>query len=175
MTEKIKLLSKEEEAYFKENKDQITKELLEAMRAQGNKGKHQALRILDTPMNEKRYYLDSFNQPISFDGNKGLKKPQTLMPLHQIHLDEIERCAEDFNYFRENYIQIKTPTGTDFPEIRDYQQRLIDKMLGDEYEEIVGLIGRQCVGGDTILEMMDRNLSIKELFDHPEKFKEILD
>lgn len=161
------MLTNDEIAYLKENQDQITPELLEALRASGNKGKHQALEILDTPKNDRRYYVDAFGQPVSFDGNKNLKKTGTLMPLKPIHLAEIERCAEDFHYFRENYIQIKTPKGVDFPEIRDYQLRLIDAILDDDNEEVVGLIGRQCVSGDTILELSDRDVTIQELWEDP--------
>lgn len=167
------LLSDAEIEFFKANQDKITTELLDALRAQGNKGKKQAIQILETPKNEKNYYLDAFGQPISFDGHKGLKKSGTLMPLFPIHLSEIERCADDFSYFRENYIQIMTRKGINFPDIRDYQLRLIDAILDNDNEEIVGLIGRQCVSGDSVLELEDRNTTIKELFDNPEKFKEI--
>lgn len=167
------LLTPEEIEFFKNNQEEITSDLLEVLRAQGKKGKKQALEILDTPMNAKRYYLDAFDQPISFEGNKGLKKAGTEMPLKPIHQYEIERCANDFVHFRENYIQILTPSGVDFPDIREYQQRLIDAMLDDDNEEIVGLIGRQCISGDCILELKDRNITIKELFDNPEQFKEI--
>lgn len=164
----VKLLTKEEIKYFKENQHLITQELLDALRSQGKPGKHQALEILDLKKNEKMFYLDAFDQPISYDGNKGLKKAGTTLALAPIHESEFLRCAEDFNYFRENYILIKTQSGIDFPDVRGYQQRFIDALLMDEREEIVGLMGRQCVSGDTILDMQDRNRSIKELFDNPE-------
>lgn len=162
------MLKKEEIEFFKNNKHEITSEILQLLRSKGNKGKHQALEILETEKNDRRYYIDSDGQPISFDGNKALKKPGTLMNLSPIHLEEIERCADDFNHFRENYIQIKTPKGIDFPEIRDYQQRLISAMLEDKNEEVVGLIGRQCIAGNTTLDLQDMNITIKELFEYPE-------
>lgn len=167
------MLTKEEVEFFKENQDEITPELLALLRMQGNKGKHQALEILETPRNEKRFYLDAFGQAISFEGNKALKKAGTMMPLKPIHQYEIEKCADDFVHFRENYIQIMTPKGVNFPDIRDYQQRLIDAMLDDDNEEVVGLIGRQCIDGSSILNLSDRDVTIKELFDNPEKFKEL--
>lgn len=166
------VLKDEEIKFFKENQDQITPELLGILRQQGNDGKRGALAILETRQNEKGFFLDVFGSPISFDGNKGLKKAGTKMPITEIHLKEIERCAIDFNYFRENYIQIMTPQGVDFPEMRDYQQRLIDAMLEDDNEEVVGLIGRQCVSGSTILNMEDRDCIIEELFNNPELFGE---
>lgn len=162
------MLTKDEIKFFKENKHEITKEILDILRSKGNDGKRQAVEILETEQNDRRYYIDSSGQPISFDGNKALKKPGTLMSLHNIHEEEIERCATDFNYFRENYIQIKTPKGIDFPEIRDYQQRLISAMLEDKNEEVVGLIGRQCISGNSILELEDMNVTIKDLFEEPD-------
>lgn len=162
------LLTEEEVKYFKENQDRITIELLEALRAQGNDGKFQALEILDIPKNEKMYYLDAFGEQISYDGNKGLKKPGTVLKLAKIHEIEIQRCAEDFNYFRENYIQIRTPTGINFPDIRPYQTRLIDVLLLDDKEDVVGLMGRQCIEGSSMLDMQDRNRTIRELFENPE-------
>lgn len=159
------ILNKQEIEYFRNNQHLITQELLDALRLYGNEGKHTALEILDTPINEKKYHLDAFGQPISFDGNKSLKKPDTQLAISDIHISEIARCASDFSYFRDNYIQIKTPHGVDFPDLRPYQDRLIAAMLEDENEEIVGLIGRQCVGGDTMLDMEDRNCTIRELFE----------
>lgn len=159
------ILTKEEIDFFKQNQDQITQELLDSLRSKGNEGKRIALEILDMPKNERMYYLDAFGGQISYDGNRELKKPGVVMNLNQIHLDEIERCASDFAYFRDNYIRIKTPTGVNFPELRDYQNRFIDVLLQDDVEQVVGLMGRQCVDGETMLDLEDRNLSIKELFE----------
>lgn len=163
------LLSKKEVKYFKENQHEITQDLLDALREQGKEGKHQALEILDMPKNDKMFYVDAFGQPISYEGNKGLKKVGTVLALSPIHTSEFERCAHDFVYFRENYIQIKTPKGIDFPDIRGYQNRFIDKLLNDDYEEVVGLMGRQCVDAGTVLNMPDRDRTIEELFNFPEK------
>lgn len=163
------ILSKSEIEYFKQNQKLITQELLDALRSQGKDGKRVALEILDMQKNDRMYYVDAFDDPISFNGNKGLKKVGAILNLSHIHVSEIERCAKDFNYFRENYIQIKAPKGIDFPDIREYQNRFIDAMLMDEKEEVVGLMGRQCVGAETRLNMIDRDRTIKELFDTPEE------
>lgn len=163
----MRLLNEKEIKYFQENQSEITSDLLELLRSQGKPGKKQALEILDTPKNERMFYMDAFGQKVSFDGNKALKKAGTIMPLFPIHIEEIERCSKDFNYFRENYIQIKTHEGITFPDIRPYQDRLIGAMLDEDNEEIVGLIGRQCVDSGTKLTMMDKDCTIKELFDNP--------
>lgn len=164
----VDILSDEEIMYFKTHQDEITYELLEAIRSSGKRGKAIALEILDIPKNDKMYYLDAFGGEISYEGNKGLKKTQTMLPLSKIHEDETLRCAQDFNYFRENYIRIKTPHGIDFPDMRSYQDRFINELLKDENEEIVGLMGRQCIGGSTVLDMEDRNRTIEELWENPE-------
>lgn len=162
------ILSDGEIEYFKNNQNLITPELLEALRAQGNDGKRIALEILDLKQDDRKFYLDAFGGHISFDGNKSLKKIGTVLALTPIHESEIERCSNDFNHFRENYIRIKTPKGVNFPEVRDYQNRFIDAMLNDDYEDVTGLMGRQCVSGDTVLNMQDRPRTIKELFENPE-------
>lgn len=163
------LLTKDEIKYFKENQEEITSDLLDALRSQGKEGKHQALAILDMKQNNKMFYLDAFGSSISYDGNKGLKSPNTILDLKPIHIEEFEKCANDFTYFRENYIQIKTHEGIDFPDVREYQDRFIDKMLDDDKEDVVGLMGRQCIGEDSKLDILDEEghhqLSIKELWE----------
>ena len=129
--------------FLKNNKDQITPELLSEIRSFGNPGKHLALEILDINKDEDNYYLDSFGNRISFDGNRGLKKAYTKIDLSPIHIYEIEKCAEDIHYFKDNYIKIKTPLGINFPDIREYQNDFINLILPDEHENIAGKMGRQ--------------------------------
>ena len=93
------ILTPEEIEYFKNNQHLITQELLDTLRAQGKDGKRVALEILDLEKNERMFYLDAFGSPISFDGNKGLKKQATTLKLSDIHVSEFERCANDFEYF----------------------------------------------------------------------------
>lgn len=126
------LLSKEEINYFKNNKDEITFELLEALRKNGNAGKQLALEILDLEKDNESYYLDAFQNRISYNGVITLKKPNTKLSLSQIHIDEIERCSEDINYFMQNYCKIVTKAGIDFPELRDYQKDFLNDMLTEE-------------------------------------------
>lgn len=129
--------------FLKNNKDHITGELLDELRSFGNDGKHLALEILDFPKDSEQYYLDSFGNRISFDGNRALKKAFTKLDLSPIHIEELTRCAEDIHYFKDNYIKIVTPKGVNFPDIRDYQNEFIDTILPDEHENVAGKMSRQ--------------------------------
>lgn len=145
----IEDISKEQIDYFKNNKDQITFELLQTLRKFGNKGKQLCLDILETEKNDEGYYIDAFGNKISFHGNRGLKKAFTKMNLSQIHFDEIKRCKEDIEYYKDNYVKITTKNGVNFPDLREYQNQLLN-VLSDKDEEfpgqnesIVGLLSRQ--------------------------------
>lgn len=159
-----KLLTNKEIRYFKKHQNEITPELLEFLRSSGNEGKHLALEILDLPKNDNMNYLDAAGKEISFMSSKNLKSPDTVLQLAPVHIQEIEKCKEDFKYFRDNYITIKTKSGLDFPEVRNYQERFIDSMLSDK-EEVVGLMGRQCIAGDTKISTNAGVKTIKELFE----------
>lgn len=133
---------------LKNNKDQITSELLDKLRSYGNEGKQIALDILDFPKDSEQYYLDAFNNRITFDGNRRLKKEFTKLNLSEIHKIELQKCKEDIHYFKDNYVKIKTKTGVNFPDTRKYQDDFLDVISDDEIEDIVALIGRQ--SGKTI-------------------------
>lgn len=128
--------------FLKHNKEHITAELLEEMRSFGNEGKHLALEILDFPKDSEQYYLDSFGNRVSFNGNRKIKKPFTKLDLSPIHIEELTRCAYDVHYFKDNYVKIRTKSGVNFPEVRSYQNDFISLLNSDE-ESIVGLMGRQ--------------------------------
>ena len=128
--------------HYKTNKNLITSELLEKLRAQGNEGKDIALEILDTEKSEDNFYLDAFGEKISNNGNRDQKKAFTQMKLSKIHLEEIERCKNDLMYFKDNYVKILTKSGYTFPETRPYQVEFLKDMDGDD-ENIVSLQGRQ--------------------------------
>lgn len=129
--------------FLKNNKEHITTELLEEMRSFGNEGKHLALEILDFSKDSEQYYLDSFGNRITFNGNRQLKKQFTKLDLFPIHIEELTRCANDIHYFKDNYIKIRTKSGVNFPELRKYQNDFIDEITPDENESIIGLMGRQ--------------------------------
>ena len=66
---------------LKKDKSLITFELLEALRAKGNEGKQICLDILETDKDEEEYYVDAYNNRISFNGNRDVKKAFTKMNL----------------------------------------------------------------------------------------------
>lgn len=136
------MLDKKTIEYVKEHKELITKEILDELR-KTKEGKHIALEILDLPKDEEQYYLDAFGNRISNNGNRMIKKPFTKINLASIHIDEIKRCFESLDYFKNNYVQIKTPkTGVNFPDLRPYQDKFLE-VLNSDKESIVSLQGRQ--------------------------------
>lgn len=138
----MKMLDKKTIEYVKEHKELITKEILDELR-KTKEGKHIALEILDLPKDEEQYYLDAFGNRISNNGNRMIKKPFTKINLASIHIDEIKRCFESLDYFKNNYVQIKTPkTGVNFPDLRPYQDKFLE-VLNSDKESIVSLQGRQ--------------------------------
>lgn len=157
------MLSKEEIEYLSSQKDCITLELLTELR-KTKEGKKEALEILDIPKDEEEYYLDAFDNRISFNGNRSLKKQYTKLKLSQIHIDELTRCYEDIRYFRDNYVQIKTPTtGISFPDMRPYQNNIIESLV-DKDEQVIILSPRQCVSGSTLIQTEDGNITIEAYF-----------
>ena len=150
--------------YYKTNKNLITSDLLAKLREFGNDGKQLALDILDTEKSEDNYYLDAFGKKISFEGDRNLKPAFTQMKLSPIHIEEIEKCSKDLNYFMDNYIKIRTKKGYNFPELRGYQKRFID-ILNSDSETVVGLLGRQCCDGDTKVNLDGQEATLKDLYD----------
>jgi len=128
--------------HLKNNKDEITPALLEEIRSFGNEGKSLALDILDIEKDHEHFYIDSFDNRISFNGNRKLKKAFTSLSLSKIHEIEMEKCINDIHYFKDNYVKIRTKTGVNFPELRTYQNDFIEELDGDD-EGIIGLMGRQ--------------------------------
>lgn len=138
------MLTQQELEYFKNNQNEITPELLSTLREQGNTGKQQALDILEMPKDEENYYLDAYNNRISFNGNRILKKAYTKLKLYDIHLLELEKCMQDIFYFMDNYVKVMTPQdGINFVEMRDYQKDFIKILTTPEFERVLGLMPRR--------------------------------
>jgi hypothetical protein len=154
--------------YLRENKHEITSDLLDELRSHGNEGKQIALDILDIPKDEDQYYLDAFGNRISFSGNRRLKKQFTKLELSPIHKEEIKRCSEDLHYFKDNYIKIKTKSGVNFPDLRPYQNDFLEMILPDENEDNIGLMGRQCCSASTSINVINKSqekeMTFEELF-----------
>lgn len=137
------IINKETIEYLKNNKQEITDNLLILLRTFGNEGKQIALDILDIEKDNEQYYLDAFGNRMSFNGNRRLKKAYSKINLSPIHISEIKKCKNDIHYFKDNYVKIKTKKGINFPDLRQYQNDFIEEIIPDENESIVGLMGRQ--------------------------------
>lgn len=159
--------------HFKEHKEEITHELLEELRSYGNEGKQLCLDILDTPKDEEEYHLDAFGHRISFNGDRTLKKAMTKMNLAPIHIDEIKRCATDIEYFKDNYVKIKTRKGVNFPDLRDYQNEFIQILADDENDSIVAMMPRQCITAGTMIDIGEK-VSVYDLYKRykPQKIRD---
>ena len=127
--------------HFRENKNLITSELLDTLRAQGNEGKLIALEILDTLQDEEKYYLDKHGNRLSYNGIRNIKRADSNMSLDTIHEDEIKKCFSDPFYFIANYIRITTKSGLDFPDFRQYQLDFIQVLFDNE--NVVAALPRQ--------------------------------
>ena len=135
------ILSNEQIELLKNNKNLITEELLDALR-ETKEGKSVALQILDIPKDDEDYYLDAFGSRISFDGNRQIKPCYTKIQLTDIQIKEIQKCSEDIDYFKANYVQFKTKSGIGFPDHRKYQDDFIHA-LNDEHDQYIVVFPRQ--------------------------------
>lgn len=135
------ILSNEQIELLKNNKNLITEELLNTLR-KTKEGKSVALQILDIPKDDEDYYLDAFGSRISFDGNRQIKPCYTKIQLSDIQIKEIQKCSEDIDYFKANYVQFKTKSGIGFPDHRKYQDDFIHA-LNDENDQYVVVFPRQ--------------------------------
>lgn len=158
------ILNEEEIEYFKQNKHLITSELLDTLRNQGKDGRQIAIEILDLNQDSEKYYLDAFNNRISYNGDRGIKKAFTSLPLSNIHFEEIEKCKNSIQYFMQNYVKIVTPKGVNFPDLREYQKEFIDILNKPENESIISLQGRQCISSDTKVIINNEEKSIEDFF-----------
>jgi hypothetical protein len=97
-----------------------------------NELKDKYLEAIDTPKNSEGYYIDAFDNHISFNGIRTLKREYTKLKITPEQSKEIKACHEDYYYFRRNYCKIVTKKGINRPEPRDYQSRLEDELVTGE-------------------------------------------
>lgn len=135
------ILSAEQIKVLKENKELITPEILDELR-KTKEGKSVALEILDIEKDEEDYYLDAFGSRIAFNGNRQIKPFHTKINLSDIHIQEIKKCSEDIDYFKNNYVQFRTKAGIGFPDHREYQEKFIHS-LNDANEQYLVVFPRQ--------------------------------
>lgn len=135
------ILSAEQIKVLKENKELITSEILSELR-KTKEGKSVALEILDIEKDSEDYYLDAFGGRIAFNGNRQIKPFHTKINLSDIHIQEIKKCSEDIDYFKNNYVQFRTKSGIGFPDHREYQEKFIHS-LNDENDQYLVVFPRQ--------------------------------
>ena len=135
------ILSAEQIKVLKENKELITSEILDELR-KTKEGKSVALEILDIERDSEDYYLDAFGGRIAFNGNRQIKPFHTKINLSDIHIQEIKKCSEDIDYFKNNYVQFRTKSGIGFPDHREYQEKFIHS-LNDENDQYLVVFPRQ--------------------------------
>jgi hypothetical protein len=112
---------------------------------------------LEIQKDAEDYYLDAFNNRISFNGIRTIKPAFCKLSLTEAHIQELYKCSTDFIYFRENYCKIMTKTGYARPELRGYQQRFEQDLLN--YKRNVILASRQsgkCCEKDTIITIRNK-------------------
>ena len=137
------ILSAEQIKVLKENKNLITSEILDELR-KTKEGKSVALEILDIEKDSEDYYLDAFGGRIAFNGNRQIKPFHTKINLSDIHIQEIKKCSEDIDYFKNNYVQFRTKSGIGFPDHREYQEKFIHS-LNDENDQYLVIFKPRCL------------------------------
>ncbi len=90
---------------------------------------HDALIEILEPIKNEGHYQDTYGSKVSYNGIKTLKKANTELIMSKIHSNEIDKCLNDFKYFRKYYCKIQTKNGIQRPEPRDYQDRLEDTLI----------------------------------------------
>lgn len=90
------------------------------------------LKLLDLPKNETGYYIDKYGRGVSYNGNRSLKRSGTELNLNKLHKIELNKCKDDFLYFRYNYCFIMTKNGRARPESRSYQKQLEETLKNGE-------------------------------------------
>ena len=138
------MLSEAEVSHFKSHQNEITPELLSALRALGKEGKQQALDILDMPKDADGYYLDGTGKRLSYAGNRKLKDSFAKFKIYPIHIEELKKCMDDILYFLDNYIKLTTPKdGVNFVDTRQYQRDFLTLLCDDSVENIISMQPRQ--------------------------------
>ena len=83
------------------------------------------------------------NEKINYyRGNPKLLTGGEKLDYTKEQIDEIIKCSEDYEYFIYNYVYIKTHKGLEKPEVRQYQQRMLETIHSDN--RVLIMAGRQC-------------------------------
>lgn len=77
-----------------------------------------------------------------YRGNVNLLNAGEKLEYTEEQINEIIKCANDYEYFIYNYVYIKTKKGLEKPEVRPYQKRILSKIHNNN--RCLGMAGRQC-------------------------------
>jgi len=89
-------------------------------------------KLLELKRNESGFFMDKYGRGAGYNGIRTLRPSRAELDLSPLHEIEIEKCKNDFKYFRKYYIIILTRNGYARPEPREYQERLENDLLGDD-------------------------------------------
>ena len=109
--------------------------------------KNAIIHIMQVKKNEEGYFQDAFNNNISYNGIKTLKREGVKIKWSALQASEYTKCSKSFDYFFYNYCKIMTKKGYDFPEVRKYQLEILEAMR-DNHRVLLS-ISRQM--GKTVL------------------------
>lgn len=77
-----------------------------------------------------------------YRGNVNLLCGGEKLEYTEEQIQEIVKCANDYEYFIYNYVYIKTKKGLEKPEVRPYQKRILSTI--HDNNRVLGMAGRQC-------------------------------
>ena len=97
-----------------------------------NRDKDLIINEIDLPKSSDGFYLDAYNNKISYQGIRQLRGEMTEINYSVFQKREIETIRNDFFYFRENYCKIVTKDGLSRPHPRNYQLRLERTLVSGE-------------------------------------------
>ena len=109
--------------------------------------KNAIIHLMEVEKDEEGYYLDAFDKRITYNGIKTLKREGSKTKWTALQKSEYKKCAADFEYFFYGYCKIMTKKGYNFPEVREYQKRMIKGLIN--FDRLLLSISRQM--GKTIL------------------------
>ena len=71
------------------------------------------------------------------EGNPIYRKGNIVFDYSHEELYEIEKCANDINYFANQYSTVMTDNGLQMIKVRDYQERILDNMVENRFNIVL--------------------------------------
>lgn len=163
IADKILSLNPEESKKYSNSKDFI--ELINSInyKDRTDKFKNCIIHLLEVEKDEEGYFLDAFDKRITYNGIKTLKKEGAKTKWSLLQQSEYVKCSTDFDYFFYGYCKIMTKKGYNFPEIRNYQERMIHGIKN--YNRLLISYSRQmgkCTHESTFINIINNKTNKKE-------------